>query len=58
MKAQNEARQKRLLKQKYAPQGSMSRNVYIMDVLQKGKRNLSRAEKEIFSNESGQKNQG
>lgn len=49
MDAQNQSRYDRKRKEKYAPQGSMSRNVYLVTVLQKGKKNLSRAEKSFFN---------
>lgn len=49
MRIQNQARQDRQKKVKYAPQGSMSRNVYVVNVLQKGKKNLSRAAKEYVN---------
>lgn len=49
MKAQNENRYQRKLKKKYAPQGSMSRNVYLKEVLQKGQRKLTKTEKKVLS---------
>jgi len=49
MDAKNQSRYDRKRKEKYAPQGSMSRNVYLVTVLQKGKKNLSRAENNFFN---------
>ena len=49
MDAKNQNRYDRKRKEKYAPQGSMSRNVHLVTVLQKGKKNLSRAEKSFFN---------
>ena len=55
MQADNQSRYDRKRKEKFAPQGSMSRNVHLVTVLQKGKKNLTRAEKHFLTNNKNAK---